>query len=262
MKTQLLTPADLSEYKHPAIILFRSLELKCIYENTQNITFKQPSMDLGSGDGYLASILFDEKFTFGLDNGEAQDYEISIEKNRYEHVLLENAEKMSLPDNSLNFIFCNSVIEHIPNNKAVLHEVARTLKKGGSFVFTSPSDKFKEYLYVSQILQRCGMPIIANWYKNKRHAMLNHYHTLSHVEWSKRLKKNGLKVISYDYYISKESCMLWDKIALQVKVQSLIDKHAEESAFKEYQDTINEIYTHDTVEGTHGASLFIHAVKE
>lgn len=257
MKTKLLTPSDLSEYTHPAIVLFRSLELKCVYENTKDIEFQHPSMDLGSGDGYLASILFDDKFTYGLDNGEANDYQISVEKNRYEKVLLESAEHMSLADNALSFIFCNSVIEHIPNNEAVLHEVARTLKKGGDFVFTSPSDKFKEYLYISNML----FEPISSWYKNKRHAMLNHYHTLSHGEWTKRLKNYGLEVKRYDYYISKETCMLWDRIALEVKIKSVFDHEAEKKCWEKYKQQIQDIYNHDKVEGTNGASLFIHATK-
>lgn len=262
MKTKLLTPADLTEYEHPAIILFRSLELKCTYENTKHIDFKQPSTDLGSGDGYLASLLFDEKFTYGIDNGEAQDYQIAIDKKRYGTVLLESAEKMSLKDNSLNFIFCNSVIEHIPGNEAVLSEVARTLKKGGSFVFTSPSDKFKEYLYISDILQKTGLGFMANWYKNKRQHMLNHYHTLSHKEWGKRLKKHNLEIIKYDYYISKEACMLWDKLALETRIQGIFDRNAEKELYKEYKEEINYIYQHDVVAGEEGASLFIHAVKK
>ncbi|CAN5191907.1 class I SAM-dependent methyltransferase [soil metagenome] len=261
MKTKLLTPADLTEYKHPAIILFRSLELKCTYENTKNLNFKQPSMDLGSGDGYLASILFDEKFTYGIDNGEANDYQTAIDKKRYGKVLVESAEKMSLKNDSLNFIFCNSVIEHIPGNEAVLSEVSRTLKKGGAFVFTSPSDKFKEFLYVSNLLQRFSLEFMASRYKNYRQTMLNHYHTLSHEEWTKRLKKHNLKIINYDYYISKETCMLWDQIALQVRIQKLFDPQAEKELYKEYKKQINEIYVNDRVEGSNGASLFIHAVK-
>ncbi len=276
MKTKLLSPADLGEYTHPAIVLFRSIELKCTYENTKGKKFRHPSLDLGSGDGYLASLLFDEKFTYGLDNGEADDYQIAIDKDRYEKVLLESAEHMSLPDNYLQFVFCNSVIEHIPDNEAVLSEVARTLKKGGDFIFTSPSDNFKEYLYLSNIIESYGqiqffsrwspriakaLQNLASWYKNKRHAMLNHYHTLSHTEWQTRLKRHGLRMQSYDYYISRDTCMFWDRLALQVRFQSLLDKGADAAALDDYRKTINEIYRTDSVKGTNGASLFIHAIK-
>lgn len=261
MKTKLLKPSDFRGHPHPASKLFRSIELRNIYNNTEGITFKQPSMDLGCGDGYLSSILFDTKFTYGIDNGEANDVHIAIKKKLYKKVLIESAEKMSLKDGSLNFVFCNSVIEHIPDNDAVLSEISRTLKKGGSFVFTSPSDKFPQYLYLSNKLNSVGLGFIGNIYKNKRNKMLNHYHIYSHQEWKKRLATHGLKVIQYDYYISKETNMLWDKIALETRIRGLFDKNAEKNVYTKYKKQINAAYNGDNIQGSNGASLFIHAVK-
>ncbi len=169
---------------------------------------------------------------------------------------------MSLPNNSLWFIFSNSVIEHIPDNEAVLREVSRTLKKGGAFVFTSPSDKFKEYLYVSNLLSSLGLSFLGNWYKEKRNKMLNHYHTYSHIVWTKKLKKHGLIVRKHAYYITKDAGMLWDKIALETKMRKLFDKNAEKKVYEKYKKEIAERYKKDRVKSDEGASLFIYAVKK
>lgn len=219
-------------------------------------------MDLGGGDGYLSTILFDGKFTYNVDNGEANDLHIAKRNHRYRKILVESAEKMSLKDDSLNFIFSNSVIEHIPDNDAVLKEVSRTLKKGGEFVFTSPSHNFKHYLWLSNYLNRLGLSVLGNLYLELRNKMLNHYHTYSHSTWTAKLKKHGLIVKKYKYYISKETCMLWDRIAWEVRVKSLFDRNAETKIYHSYKQRIEDAIARDTVRDTQGASLFIYAIKK
>lgn len=261
MKTRPVTLTTLKSHSHPASKLFRTIELQNIYKNTKHVNFKQPAMDLGGGDGYLSSILFDKKFDYNLDNGEAKDLHIAKRFRRYKKILVESAEKMSLKDGSLNFVFSNSVIEHIPDNDAVLKEVSRTLKKGGSFIFTSPSHNFKNYLWLSNILSYFGLSFLGKFYLELRNKRLNHYHTYSHQTWTAKLKKHGLIVKKYDYYISKKTCMLWDKIALEVRIQELFDKKAEERIFRKYKNVIESAINSDDVTNNQGASLFIWATK-
>ncbi len=261
MKTRLVNLSDFAGHSHPASKLFRAIELRTIYKNTQNLNFKHPALDLGCGDGYLSSILFDEKFDYGLDNDEAGEVSLAIKNKRYKKVLIENAEKISLPSNSLHFIFSNSVIEHIPNLENVLREISRVLKKGGVFVFTSPSDKFKEYLYFSNILSSFGLDFLGDWYKEKRNKLLNHYHNYSHTSWIKKLNKHGLKVKKYDYCICRDTNMFWDKLALEVRLRVLIDNNSEKNIFKKYKEKINNYLINDKVRDNKGASLFILAVK-
>lgn len=262
MKTKSVALDDLTFQTHPATKLFRSIELATVYKQTKNMKFKHPSMDLGGGDGYLTSLIFDDTFTYNVDNGEAKDVHISIRKKRYKKVLIESAEKTSIRSNALNFVFSNSVIEHIPDNEAVLSEVSRTLKKGGVFIFTSPSDKFKEYLWIPDILKSIGLGFLSSMYKNKRNQMLNHYHTYSHKTWTQKLKKHGLIVKKYAYYIELDNGKLWDKIAWETKLRALFDKNADKHVYEKYKDLIAERYKSDKVTGDRGASLFIYAVKK
>ena len=262
MKMRLVTLNDFKGHSHPASKLFRAIELKTVYEECKKMDFMEPSVDIGCGDGYMSSILFDKKFTYGVDNGEAKDVQIAIKKKLYKKVLIEGAEKMSLKNSSVNFVFSNSVIEHIPDNGAVLSETSRILKKNGVFVFTSPSYLFSQYLYISNILNRIGLAFIGNWYAYKRNKMLNHYHTYSHLEWTRRLARYGLKVIKYKYYISKNCLIFWDKLALEVRIKNLFDKKAEQNVYKKCQKQIQDFYKNDIVVNNKGASLFIFAVKK
>lgn len=262
MKTRLVTLSHFRHHPHPASKLFRTIELQNIYKNTKRMVFKQPSMDLGGGDGYLSSILFDSRFTYNLDNGEAKDLHVAKRTKRYKKILVESAEKMSLKDRSIKFVFSNSVIEHIPDNDAVLRETSRVLVPGGVFVFTSPSHNFKHYLWLSNVLNSFGLTFFGNLYLEKRNNMLNHYHTYSHNIWTKKLKKYGLLVKKYDYYISQNTCMLWDKIAWEVRLRALFDKDAQNHVYQKYKNKIEDAIAKDRVKGAHGASLFIYAVKK
>lgn len=261
MRTKRIELSTLKGHHHPASKLFRTIELQAVYQNTKRLLFRQPSMDLGGGDGYLSSILFDSRFTYNVDNGEAKDLHIARRTKRYHRILVESAEQMSLRSNTLQFVFSNSVIEHIPDIEAVLRETARVLKKGGYFVFTSPSHNFKEFLFLSNVLERWHLGFLAQLYKRMRNKMLNHYHNYSHTEWTRRLKKHGLKVHTYAYYISKETCMLWDQIALETKLRKLFDTNADQAVFLKYQKRIADAIRRDYVNGTRGASVFILAKK-
>ncbi|QQR64187.1 class I SAM-dependent methyltransferase [Candidatus Roizmanbacteria bacterium] len=260
MKTKFVMLSHFQHHPHPASKLFRTIELQNVYKNTKRMVFKQPSMDLGGGDGYLSSILFDSKFTYNLDNGEANDLHVAKRTKRYKKILIESAEKMSLRYESLNFIFSNSVIEHIPDNEAVLQEVARTLKKGGAFVFTSPSHNFKHYLWLSNVLERSGLGILGKLYLEKRNKMLNHYHTYSHATWTKKLKTrlNCQKAT----IIFLKTCMLWDKIAWEVRIRAVFDRNAEKNVFLKYKEEIENAILDDRVANNKGASVFIYAVKK
>jgi len=244
-------------YDHPAAVLFRAIELNAVYEMTKDIDFKEPSLDIGCGGGVISELLFDSKFTYGVDNGEAHDVEEAVKNNRYDKVLLENAEKMSLPDESLNFAFSNSVIEHIPNNEAVLSEVSRTLKPGGYFLFTSPSRLFGKYLYFTSLFNRSGLHFLATIYENKRNRMLNHYHILDHEIYRERLAKHGIKLITYSYCGSRSTMELWDKITVLSYFGRIFKKSVNKNLTDRYKNLIKDIVEKDGINGLEGGNLLI-----
>lgn len=203
----------LNKYKHPSISLFRGIELKTLEKKLKNIELRGPSLDLGCGDGYITSLIFKSIFDYGIDNNEAGDVKIAIKKKRYKKIVIESAEKTSIPSGSLSFVFSNSVIEHIPNNQEVLKEVSRMLKKGGYFVFTCPSAFFTKYL---------SKNFGGEWYSNIRNKQFNHYHLLTQPEWSKRLRFAGLKLVNYYYYMDEKALVFWEKSLWQYKLNRML----------------------------------------
>lgn len=257
MRTKLIEPNDFKENRHPGNILFRSIELKNIYDITKSFDFKGPSLDLGCGDGYTAQILFDEKFDYGLDNGEVKNVYSAIKKKRYHKILIESAEKMSLPDNTLNFIFSNSVLEHIPDVDAVLNEISRVLKKNGLFLFTVPNDNFTKYLFFSNKFKNAKLTFLAKMYENKRNKMLNHYHLYSLKKWQTILLKHQLKILKHKFCVSKETLMFWDKIVLETYLRRIVDRNAIETNNVKYKKKIQEMYLNNNVKNNNGANLLI-----
>ncbi len=251
-------------YTHPSAILFRFIELKALYQGFKNTNFPKPNLDLGCGDGYISKILFDDHFTFGIDNGEAKDVQTAIDQHLYKKIYLESAAQMSIKSNSINFVFSNSVIEHIPNNQAVLSEVSRILKPQGLFLFTVPSKYFTQYLFLSNLLKRIKLNLLAKKYENYRNQKLNHYHLLDHQEWTKRLRSNKLKVIKHGYYLPKNDIKTWDLMAILIILGSFVLGKNNSQAIINwlFRDRIRNIISHPSIiNPDQGGSLFILAQK-
>ncbi len=251
--------ADL--YKHPSAMFFRAIELKSIHSLLSDQNFSQPSVDLGCGDGAIASLIFDASFTYGVDNGEAKDVQLAINSGRYKKVFIESAENMSLPDESVNFVFSNCVIEHIPNNRAVLSEVSRILKPGGSFVFTVPSDKFPDFLFLTNHLAAIGLASLSRHYKYRRNKMLNQFHCYSVEDWQQKLSEHQLSIENSSYYMEKSALMLWDKMALKIFLKRLFFINGENIEFKNNEVEIRRLIAVDNPKKGEGAGVIIHCKK-
>lgn len=262
MKVKITTLQQLKElYTHPSAFFFRAIELHTIYEKCKDFQFEFPSLDLGCGDGKIAQVLFDSPFTYGIDNGEAKDVQEAVGKGIYSKVFIENATKMSIPDRSINFVFSNCVIEHIPDNKSVLREINRVLNKNGHLVFTVPSHLFPDYLYLTNKLLSCGLGFFSELYKYRRNKMLNQFHCYSITDWEDKLRKFGFEIIQYKYYMPKKCLMLWDRMALEIFITKLFNRNAEDIISRKYEEEILDSYENSNVINDEGAALFIHCIK-
>jgi SAM-dependent methyltransferase len=52
--------------------------------------------------------------------------------------------KLPFPDNEFDFIFCNHVLEHIPDDTKAMQELYRVLRPGGTGIFQIPQDLSRE----------------------------------------------------------------------------------------------------------------------
>lgn len=249
-------------YSHPSTILFRSIELKCLHKALKNVQLGEPSLDLGCGDGAIAKMLFDSKFTFGLDNNEAGDVEEAKKSGMYEKILIEDAEKTSLNDQTVGFVFSNCVLEHIPNLEKAISEVSRIMKNGGDFVFTVPSEFFSKYLYLYRVFSRTGIKFLAEKYASLRNKNLNHFHVYDYGEWESLLNKNGFQIKNHCYYMSPEAMSLWDKMALEVYARKMLLIPPEKAVYRKYRDQVTSLADNCRCLDKNGGAAIFHCLKK
>ena len=90
-------------------------------------------LDIGCGSGYLGRILHKKsKQYIGIDF-------VDERKVRGFNFMRTDALNVPLKDNSFDIIVCNHVIEHVTNQKKLLQEISRLLKKDGICYMTCPN---------------------------------------------------------------------------------------------------------------------------
>ena len=199
-------------FKHPATVLWRAEELRHVADALAAYVPQGAVLDMGCAEGNIAGMLFEQPVVVGLDNCE-ELIRHNTRRDVYRSLVLADACRMPFKDSSFGYVFSNSVIEHIPDNAALLAEVSRVLKDKGFFLFTAPSDRFGEFLFFYGVFKAWGLCRLAAWYRRKRNALLNHFHCLDHTAWQERLEKNNLKLLSYRYYMGREATRMWDLLA-------------------------------------------------
>lgn len=94
-------------------------------------------------------------------------------------------------DNEFDIIFCNHVLEHIPDDTKAMQELYRVLKKGGIGIFQIPQDLKRETTFEDNSITD----------KNERAKIFGQY---DHVrvygrDYFEKLRRIGFKVTEEDY---------------------------------------------------------------
>lgn len=94
-------------------------------------------------------------------------------------------------DDSFDVVFCNHVLEHIPDDKKAMQELFRVLKKGGFGVFQIPQDMSRENTFEDASITD----------KEERTKIFGQY---DHVrvygrDYFNKLRSVGFKVDEFDY---------------------------------------------------------------
>jgi 2-polyprenyl-6-hydroxyphenyl methylase/3-demethylubiquinone-9 3-methyltransferase len=95
-------------------------------------------LDVGSGGGFLAATLSEAGYeVIGVDP------EITAVRDAAEHVaasfVLAVGENLPFADDSFEAAMCSEVLEHVKDPGAVVAEISRVLRPGGTFVFSVPN---------------------------------------------------------------------------------------------------------------------------
>jgi len=192
----------------PATNFWRAVELNAI---RQLGLPPGRGLDLGCGDGELTRILLHitdhkncELVGVDLDPLETKH---AAATGLYSKVHTTSATAIPEKDSSFDFIFSNSVLEHIKPIDDVLQEVARILKSGGIFILTVPGPGFHACLrgpifggdkqhYNEEIDRRCA-----------------HLRYWPLETWTDQLAQAGFRIDYSREYLSCRQLRTWERIS-------------------------------------------------
>jgi SAM-dependent methyltransferase len=167
------------------------------------VPLKPPVLDIGCGDGHFASIAYgDLPIDVGIDVMKRDLHEAASRPGVYRNVVFASVTALPFADASFNTVVSNCVIEHIPDNDAVLRESSRVLKTDGTFAATLPSQYFPEYLMGSTFFRRLGSRRLSQAYGKFFNRISHHYHVYPPWVWREKLTNVGLAVEGQVYYFS------------------------------------------------------------
>ena len=175
----------------------RAVEARLMHE----VDLKPPTLDLGSGDGHFASVVFDRPLDVGIDPAAAIMHEA---RQRHGHRLLVVADGAQLPhpDEYFASAISNSVLEHVDRLDEVLRELGRVLRPGAPFAITVPNPGYRGELSLPKWLSKFGLRTLGNAYEDWFMRMSRTKNLFDEAGWERRLEKAGFVVERTQRYFS------------------------------------------------------------
>jgi len=192
----------------PATSWWRAIELAVVIHHGLP---RGMGLDLGCGDGKLMRILLEASQAspslvgVDMDPLETRD---AVASGVYQRVHTVPGDRVPEPDASFDFVFSNSVLEHIDDIEPVMAEMARLLRPGGRFVFTVPGPGLHECLagplfpwsdrrrYLARIDRRCA-----------------HRRYWSEAQWRTCLSRHGIEVLRATPYLTAPEVRRWETLS-------------------------------------------------
>jgi len=192
----------------PATAFFRAIEISELASSMRDA--EGLGLDLGCGDGILTDILFKRigkrPHLVGVDP-DPLETDAAKAYDFYERIHTCGGAEIPEPDGKFDYVFSNSVLEHIPDLVSVIAEVSRVLRPGGKFYFTVPCPGFHANL-MGSVLGRSRPTYLAEMDKR-----LAHLHYLSELDWNQICCRNGLTLDTVTGYVGRAQTRRWETLS-------------------------------------------------
>ena len=178
------------------------------------IPLTRPVLDIGCADGIFAEVAFGKKGTIdvGIDIDDVA-LGIAREKKIYRRVVRADARNLPFRDAQFGSVISNQSMEHIKGVDAVFAEVARVLKKRGTFVFLVPTIYLADYWLTSAAFRLIGLTRMGDFFHTLRNRIFHHENLWPASVWKRKLEAHGLTIDTLRYNGTKKnyfvSELLW-----------------------------------------------------
>jgi len=183
-----------------SLALIRALECRIM----DRIPFMHPMLDLGSGDGLFASVLFKNKdfVDCAIDSSESE-VDLSYKRGVYREIKVAEAEDIPYNDESFKFVMANDLLAHVKKPSVVLNEAWRVLEKDGMLCFTVPTlvPKFHADLF-SKFIASVAQTNIIKLFNHNIGSYFRLNSIYAYKKWDALLKESGFTVVQHKKYAS------------------------------------------------------------
>lgn len=197
-------------YQPFPLALLRGLE-SGFYPNK----LKDPSLDIGCGDGFFAKYTFGEKrINTGVEVN-IKTAGIAKASRSYSQVIVFNGVRLPFRPRTFSTVVSNSVMEHVSNPEGLINEIGRVTKPGGLFYLTVPTTDFSKCLL--------GFKIFGRAYGNFMDIVTRQKYYWTESKWNQVLKMAGFKIINHSTYFGEKQ-MAWFDLTHWLSIPSILTK--------------------------------------
>jgi SAM-dependent methyltransferase len=214
MQTKILVSSDILSgydavsvlYPHiPPLSHWRAWE----YAAYQHYRLDGRILDLGCGDGrYFQLIWPNANDVIGVDMS-PEVAELGLQSGVYRDVYVAPAHHVPEPDVSFDHVFANCSLEHMDDLDAVLAEIHRCLKPGGTLLCSVVTDRFVQWSLLPNLVTMAGFDDAATVLQKD---FLDYHHLanpLSVADWTKSFERAGLIPVEHIPILPKHNSGLW-----------------------------------------------------
>lgn len=203
--------------EQPATALWRAIELGHLLRR-KALPVDGRGLDLGCGNGLVTGLVRERSGArweelVGVDS-DPREAALARESGIYDAVHESPGDAIQVADGAFDFVFSNSVLEHVDELEPTVREVGRVLRPDGLFVFTVPSTFFPENLGRPGPVGRVatGARDVAS-YRAAIDRRLAHRRYLTLDEWRATLGSAGLELKESSGYLTRAETRRWALIS-------------------------------------------------
>ncbi len=197
----------------PEMAVHKAIELEAFLRQC----YEGRGVDLGCGFGQVGGILMGAAGLgdlHGVDSNGACHQ--SVLDAGYSGFTRCDVQALDLPDATFDYAISICVIEHIPDLERALSEIARVLRAGGRFVFSTPAPMFRESTLGYRFFRALGMRKRADTFKANKDLSAMQFHYLSAAEWATTLSRAGFGEVVVEEIFSRRQMLIYDLLNIQV----------------------------------------------